>query len=142
MHNGCSEHHPAQPIRDEKSGGDSDSLKECVNEQAPQRRVDDARVEECFVMGLLAEMEVGRPGVFKEVYDKVAEQDHDGSHFRGKLEASRDHLQDGRSQHEARTQGDEVGEERPAPGAGGDNQTAEYIGQGRDDAQRERDSQN
>ena len=99
---------PAEPVGDQKAGRDGDAVEESMNCQAKQYGVTLVGVDELVFVGFFAEMEMRCDGVFEKMNDEIAHKHEVRSIFWPQLQAGRENLHDGRSQHESRTEGDEV----------------------------------
>src|SRR5262249_8613894 len=117
-----------QPARNQKAGSDGDAIEERMYEQTPEGRIGHARIKDLVRVGLFAEMEMRRPRVLEEVDDEVTDQNQQRRRPRGAWRrnsyALRDHFGQCGSQHEARTESDEIGHEGPAPRPGAHNHAA------------------
>src|SRR5260221_5923036 len=70
--------HPAQPVRHNKAGSDSNSVKKSVNHQSQQDRVAFVGGNELVRVGFFAKVEMRRDRVLKKMRDQVSRQDQDG----------------------------------------------------------------
>jgi hypothetical protein len=82
---------------------------------------------ELVMMGLLAEVEVRRDRVFKEVNEKIAAKYQQRSASSAKFQAVGDDLDDGYAEHEPGPQGDEIFQVRTVPVLLHDDGAAENV---------------
>src|SRR5439155_700855 len=139
MQDDRAENDRAQPSRNQEAGSNGDAVKESVDRQPSECRVSDPRIEELVSVGLFPEVEVGRPGVFEEMYNEIAEQYHERSAERLQMQACGNHFRERGRQHKTRAQSNEVREKKAAPGARADDRAAEDVGETRHDPQHEAD---
>jgi hypothetical protein len=124
------ENQPAQPVRNQKSRSDGDTVEEGVNNQSEQHRIARVRVHELVAMRFFAEVEMRRDRMFEEMNDQISQQHKKGRGPSAQFEAFRDHLDERRGQHESRAQRHKVTEVAPLPVPLHNDRSAEDVGGG------------
>ena len=92
-------------------------------------------VDEFVVVRFFAEVKMRGNRVLEEVDDQIAEQNQQGRSSSAQFETLRNHLHQGRGQHESRAQRDEVAKIAPLPMPLHDDRAAEDVGGGGGQAQ-------
>ena len=126
---------PAEGGRNQESRGDGDAVEEGVDQQANQYRISHVSMDELVGVGLFSEVEMRGDGVLEEMDEQVSEQDEKPGILAAQFNAFRHHFDEGRRQHEARSQSDEVAKVGALPISLDDDGAAEDVGGGRRQAE-------
>jgi len=108
MQKNCQENYPSQKVGNQKAGRDGDAVEKCVNDQTDQDRVSLVSVNELVFVSLFSKMEVRGYGVLEEMNDQVADKNQKGRAPTAQFQSGGKYFDDGRCQHESRTQRDEI----------------------------------
>src|SRR5438270_8156083 len=126
---------PPEPVGDQESRRNRDAIKKRVDKQANENRQALVGMEELVVMGLFAEVEMGRDGVLEKMDDQIAKQNQEGCIMSAEFEAGRNNFHQRGRQHESCPQSDEIFQISSLPVPLHDDGAAENIGRGSREAE-------
>src|SRR5579864_1925405 len=126
----CQEDDPAKPDGNQEPRRNRDAVKKRVDQQANENRHALVRMEALVVMGLFAEVEMGRDGVLEKMDDQIAKQNQERCIMSAEFEAGGNNFHQRCRQHESCSQSDEIFQISSLPVPLHDDGAAENIGRG------------